>query len=134
MPRRKIDPSTPVFEFETNPDKELAPRTLDNYKNYLNRIAELSYKAHQTDKSPVIKNKTDLLQHPSLVVKLIKAHTDKRITLCGLYSAIFYALGHQDYQKDSRGKLYLDEFRKVYYDENYMKILETAKKADADKK
>lgn len=124
MPRRKIDPSVPVFDFQLNPEKELAARTLDNYKNYLNRISELSYVAHQSNPSiKIIKDKADLLANAHQVVKLIKEFTDKRITLCGLYSAIFYALGHQDYQKDSRGKHYLDEFRKVYYDKDYQDYL-----------
>ena len=129
MPRRKIDPSVPTFDFKKNPAKELSPRTLNNYKNYLNKITELSYLAHQKDMNyKVIETKDDLLNHPAQVIEYIKDFTDNRMKLCGLYSAIFYVIGHQDYQQDSRGKKYLDEFRKIYYDENYMKILESAKK------
>ena len=121
MPRRKMNPDVPAFDFQRNPDKpDLKQITLTSYKSKLQSITELSHFEHERDESkPLILNKEDLLNHSEYVVNLIKQHNTKRLVFCAIYSAIFYAIGRQDFEKDARGKIYTDEFRKAYYTQDY---------------
>ena len=128
MPRVKRDPQIPVFDFQSNPEKTLAATTLQGYKKHLNKITELSYSAHQNDnKNPIINNKSDLLDNAEYVVGLIKTHTEKRLVLCGIYSAIFYSIGRQNLDDDTRAKPYVSAFQKSYYTPEYLKKLEEQK-------
>lgn len=128
MPRVKKDPSIPLFDFMKNPDKDLKPTTLQGYKKHLNKITELTYLAHLNDASkPIISNKSDLMNNADYVVKVIQEHTDKRLVLCGLYSAVFYSIGRQNLDEDERAKPYVSGFQKSYYTPEYLKKLEEKK-------
>ena len=130
MPRVKRDPQIPVFDFQKNPDKELAATTLQSYKKHLNKITELSYAAHTQDaKNPIINNKSDLLDNAEYVVGLIKNYTEKRLVLCGIYSSVFYSLGRQNLDEDNRAAPYVSAFQKNYYTPDYLKKLEEKKQS-----
>ena len=114
----------PQFEFTINSEKELAPLTIRNYKRQLNKITKLSHLANEKDSShPVILNKDQLLQHSNYVVSLIRENITHKQMLCVTYSAIFYALGRQDFTKDNRAEIFTLEFRKSYYTEQYKEKL-----------
>lgn len=119
--------ATDLFDFQMNPEKTLSERTLADYKKRLDTIAALSATKHKEDKkNPLIKTKEDLLNHADYVVSLIQSASDKRLALCAFYSSVFYSVGRRDYEADPRGKIYLTEFRKVYYTEKYPKKEEEA--------
>jgi len=114
----------PQFEFTVNSEKDLAALTLRNYKRQLNKITKISYLENEKDTSyPVVLNKQDLLRYSSYVTNLIRENITNRQMLCVTYSAIFYALGRQDFTKDPRGEIYTLEFRKVYYSDEYKEKL-----------
>jgi hypothetical protein len=114
----------PRFDFITNPEKTLKPFTVRNYKNQLNKITKLSHLANEKDSShPVILNKDHLLEHSNYVVSLIQENITNKQMLCVTYSAIFYALGRQDFTKDNRAEIFTLEFRKSYYTEQYKEKL-----------
>ena len=122
----KQDPSIPAFQFETNPEKsELSPNTIKMYKTHLNKITAASYLSSQADKrkTPIL-NKKDLLQKNKEVVSIINSLTDNRQTKCGLYSAVFYAIGKKDLTKNSKYNYIVEEFRKVYNDKSYQEYKE----------
>ena len=120
MPRVKRDPNAPVFEFKINPEKKLAERTVKSYKKHLQDITDWSVFENERDSSvPIIKTRADLLAHTKSVIGLINEHTEKRLTKCGFYSAIFYILGRQDLDKDITTLPYIYAFREVYYTEEY---------------
>ena len=124
MPRVKRDPNAPVFEFKINPEKKLAERTVKSYKKHLQDITDWSVFENERDSSvPIIKTRADLLAHTKSVIGLINEHTDKRLTKCGFYSAIFYILGRQDLDKDITTLPYIYAFREVYYSDTYKEKL-----------
>jgi hypothetical protein len=102
MPPRPKNNSA-KFEFELNPEKSLAPRTIATYKSYLNQLAAKG-----------IKNKNDILSNASKVVEIVKEIGDTKIKRNYLYAAIFYATGKQDYEKDSRGLPIFKGFQENY--------------------
>jgi len=121
MPRTKLDPSVPTFQFEINPEKsELSPNTIKMYKTHLNKITAASYLMSENDKrkKPIL-NKKDLLAKHKQVVTIINSLTDNRQTKCGLYSAVFYAIGKKDLSKDTKYNYIVEEFRKIYNDKSY---------------
>jgi hypothetical protein len=129
MPRVKKNPEIPLFDFQTNPEKTLAASTIQSYKKHLNKITELTYLAHQSDSSkPIISTKSDLLNNAEYVSKVIQDQTDKRLVLCGIYSAVFYSLGRQNLDADPRSKPYVSNFQKSYYTPEYLKKIEEKKK------
>lgn len=100
MPRSK---KQLLFEFEENPDKPLADRTLANYKNALEKLA-----------SKGIKNKNDILNNAKKVVSLVDELCDSKLQRNYMFAAIFYATGKQDYEKDSRGLPLFKAFQENY--------------------
>jgi hypothetical protein len=131
MPRVKQDPSIPVFEFVANPDKsELSANTVNIYRSYLNKITAASYKQSLADKrKKVIKNKKDLMSKYQRVVDIINSSSDSRQIKCGMYSAVFYAIGQKNLNRNKKMKNLVEEFRKVYYDDKYKDYLQ--KKAES---
>jgi hypothetical protein len=120
MPRVKRNPELPLFDFKTNPDKKVSERTVKSYKKHLQDITDWSVFENERDSSvPIIKTRADLLAHPKSVIGLINEHTEKRLTKCGFYSAIFYILGRQDLDKDITTLPYVYAFREVYYSDTY---------------
>jgi len=114
----------PQFEFTINSEKSLADLTLRNYKRQLNKITKISFLENEKESSnPVVLNKEDLLRYSSYVSNIIKENITNRQMLCVTYSAIFYALGRQDFTKDPRGEIFTLEFRKVYYSDDYKEKL-----------
>ena len=114
------------FAFQINPEKQLSTNTVRAYRGKLNQITKLSLFEHSRDAAkPVIKTRDDLLNYSDHVVALLQDHIapDKRLILCAMYSAIFYAIGRQDFDQDSRGKIYANEFRKAYYSDEYKEKL-----------
>jgi hypothetical protein len=93
----------PKFEFELNPEKSLAPRTIATYKSYLNKLAEKG-----------IKNKNDILSNPQKVVDIVKEIGDTKIKRNYLFGAIFYVTGRQDFEKDPRGLPIFKAFQENY--------------------
>lgn len=109
-----------TFDFQMNPEKTVSDRTLTDYQKRLQKITLASAEKHkESNTNPIIKTKDDLLNHSEYVVHLIQQLSDKRLALCAFYSAVFYAIGRQNYDEDTRGKIYLIEFRKVYYTDKY---------------
>lgn len=120
MPRRKINPDAPVFDFVQNPEKTLATSTLSNYKNALNRLTEYSALEHAKDKKkPLIKTKADLLANPEYIITLIKDHISARLTKSATLASIFYITGRL-----AEDHIYVKLFRDLYYTETYKKSLE----------
>ena len=118
MPR---DPTTPVFQFELNPEKaELSANTVKIYRSSLNKITAASYEASLKDKrkKPIL-NKKDLLTKNKQVVDIINGLTESRATKCALYSAVFYAVGTKNLKKNKKMEYIVEEFRKIYNDESY---------------
>lgn len=120
------DSNTPVFDFQLNPDKsELAASTLKLYRGNLNKITAASYEQSLKDKrkKPIL-NKKDLLTKHKQVVNLINSMTDSRASKCALYSAVFYAVGKKDLEKNKKMNYLVEEFRKIYYTDEYKKNTE----------
>lgn len=130
MPRGRKNPNAVVFDFVLNPEKELAVRTLSNYKRSLNHITDVSVFEHERDESkPIIKTKADLLAHTDHVLFLLNEHLAERLTKSATLAAIFYAIGRQ-----GETHPYVTEFRRLYYTPSYVasqaekaKLLESAK-------
>lgn len=122
MPRIARDPTIPLFQFEINPQKsELVKRTVDNYKNHLNKITAKSYEISQNidkRKKPIL-NKKDLLAKANQVIDIINSLTDSRETKCVYYSAVFYAIGHKNLKKNKKMDLLVQSFRVIYNDDKY---------------
>lgn len=121
MPKVKADPSVPVFEFEPNPDKpDLSATTLNIYKNCLNKITADSYKQSLADKrkKPLV-NKKQLLAKGSRVVDIINRLAETRQAKCQMYSAVFYAIGKKNLNKNKKMSYLTDEFRKIYNTPEY---------------
>lgn len=132
MPRVAKDPSIPVFDFQENPEKTISAATMNIYRGYLNKITAASYQQSLTDKrKKVIKNKTDLLAKHKRVVDIINSIGTNRQALCGLYSAVFYAVGSKNLKKNKRMALLTEEFRKIYNDDTY-KAYKERKAAEVD--
>lgn len=124
MPRVKQIKPEQVFDFQINQTKSLAERTLKSYKKELQNITNLSVEEHKINVlSPIIKNKDDLLAYPGYVISLINKMTDKRLTKCAAYSAIFYMVGRRDLDQDITTLPYVIAFREQYYTEEYKKKL-----------
>jgi hypothetical protein len=121
MPRTPIDPTIPTFQFELNPEKsELSQNTLKMYKTYLNKITKVSYQESLRDKrKKPITSKKDLLSKNKEVVNIINSLTDSRQSKCGFYSAVFYAVGKKDLEKNPKYKYIVEEFRKIYNTPEY---------------
>lgn len=131
MPRVARDPNIPVFEFEVNPQKQLSEKTVQIYRNHLNRITEASYQQSLADKrKKVIKSKKDLVAKQSRVVDIILAASESRQTRCGMFSAVFYAVGEKNLNRNKKMKSFVEEFRKIYYDDKYLDYLK--KKGESD--
>jgi hypothetical protein len=64
------------------------------------------------------------------VIDIINTIGESRQTKCGLYSAVFYAIGSKNLKKNKKMSVLTDEFRKIYFDDKYKEFL--AKKAQAD--
>lgn len=125
MPRTAKDPNVPVFSFEPNPDKtNLSQTTVNIYKNYLNKITAASYRQSQTDKrkKPIL-NKKDLIAKSKRVVEIINSLSDSRQAKCGMYSAVFYAVGQKNLSRNKKMSELVEEFRKIYYDDKYKEYL-----------
>lgn len=123
QPKRKYTRKE-AFDFVERTDKTLSKTTLANYKAYLNKIYALSCVKHEEDSTKkVIANKEDLLNNTDYVNSLIKEISNDRLKICGIYSAIFYVLGKQDFTQDNRAEQYTTQFRKHYYTEAYQKQL-----------
>lgn len=130
MPRGRKNPNADVFDFVLNPEKELAVRTLSNYKASLNHITEYSVFENERDTTkPIIKTKADLLSHTAHVLFLIKEHIEKRLTKSATLAAIFYVIGRQ-----GETHPYVTEFRSLYYTPSYvasqaekLRLIESAK-------
>lgn len=127
--RKRTKKEKEGFEFQERTDKTLSKATLANYKRFLNEIYSIALQKHQEDETKVtIKNKDDLLNHADYVISIIKEITTDRMKICGIFSAIFYVLGRQDFNQDKRGEAYTLEFRKSYYDKKYKeKLVEEGK-------
>lgn len=122
-----------AFDFVERTDKVLSKNTLNNYKAYLNKIYALSVIKNQEDSSKsIIGNKEALLNNTDYVNSLIKEISSDRLKICGIYSAIFYVLGHQDFTVDNRGEGYTKEFRKSYYTKEYKEKLIAEGKMSAE--
>jgi hypothetical protein len=122
MPR--VSKDKPTFDFILNPTKTLAESTLKTYKKHLNHLYDLSLEENKKNSTkPILRTKDDLLTHSDYAVKLIKQLSDKRLVLCQIYSSVFYVLGHQDFSKDTRGRIFTTEFRKTYYNQEYKEKL-----------
>lgn len=131
MPRVARDPNVPVFEFETNPEKQLSDKTVQIYRNHLNKITEASYKQSLADKrKKVIKTKKDLVAKHGRVVDIILNASESRQTRCGMFSAVFYAVGEKNLNRNKKMKSFVEEFRKIYYDSSYKDYLK--KKAESE--
>jgi len=122
MPRVARDPSVPLFDFQPNPEKsELSPVSVNIYKGYLNKITEESYRESLADKrkKPIL-NKKDLMTKMNRLIPIIKRLGDgNRQKLCGLYSAVFYAVGAKDLKKNKKMNKLVEEFRAIYDDDAY---------------
>jgi len=133
MPRVARDPSVPLFDFQPNPEKtELSPVSVNIYKGYLNKITEESYRESLADKrkKPIL-NKKDLMTKINRLIPIIKRIGDgNRQKLCGLYSAVFYAIGSKNLKKNKKMNLLVDEFRTIYNDDKYREY--KAKKAEEE--
>lgn len=92
-----------TFDFQINPEKELAARTLANYRNALNKLA-----------ADGIKNKQDILNNADKTVELIKQHGTTKLKRNYLFAAVFYATGRQDYENDPRGLPIFKAFQENY--------------------
>lgn len=127
MPR---DPSVPVFDFQPNPDKpELSASTLKVYRNNLNKITATSYDQSLKDKrkKPIVK-KADLLKNPPRLIGIIDTLShDNRATKCAMYSAVFYAVGKKNLQRNKKYNQIVEAFRVAYNDDTYKEY--KAKKA-----
>jgi hypothetical protein len=123
------DPNAPVFDFQLNPEKaELSATTLKIYRGNLNKIAAASYAKSLTDKrKKPIMNKKDLLTKHKQVVDIINEVGDSRASKCALYSAVFYAVGKKDLAKNKKMGNLVDEFHKIYYNDDYKEYLEKQK-------
>lgn len=130
MPRVARDPNVPVFQFEPNPQKQLSDKTIQIYRNHLNKITEASYQQSLADKrKKVIQNKKDLLAKSSRVVDIILNSSDSRQTRCGMFSAVFYAVGEKNLNRNKKMKSFVEEFRKIYYDDKYLDYLNKKEEA-----
>lgn len=120
MPRVR-NPNLPVFDFQLNPNKpNLSKTTLKNYKNQLNKLVLLSHEANQKDSAfPVLTTKEVLLSNAERVATLIDT-VDNRMTRCAMYSAVFYAIGRQDLDKDATALPLVQGFRRTYYTPEYL--------------
>lgn len=129
MPTIPVDPNVPTFDFQLNPEKsELSQNTIKMYKTYLNKITKVSYQESLQDKrKKPITTKKDLMAKNKEVVSIINSLTDSRQSKCGYYSAVFYAIGNKDLDKNPKYKYIVEEFRKVYNDKTYQEY--KAKKA-----
>jgi hypothetical protein len=122
-----------VFDFVERNDKTLSKNTVNNYKTYLNKIYALSVIKNQEDSTKnIIGNKEALLNNTDYVNSLIKEISSDRMKICGMYSAIFYVLGKQDFTQDPRGEGYTKEFRKSYYTKEYKEKLIAEGKMSAE--
>ena len=95
------------FQLE-NPKKVVSASTAKQYMSKLNNLAKAGYNTPD-----------QLLEHPEEVIKSINDMTTARQQLCIYYSAIFYAIGEQDFTARPKTKLYYDAFRKIYYTKEY---------------
>ncbi len=123
---------TPVFDFQLNPEKsELSQTTLKIYRGNLNKITAASYEQSLKDKrkKPIL-NKKDLLAKSSRVVDIINSLTDSRASKCAMYSAVFYAVGKKDLEKNKKMNHLVEEFHKVYYDDKYKEYMAKKKQTD----
>ena len=131
MPRVARDPNVPVFEFEVSPTKDLSEKTVQIYRNHLNKITEASYQQSLADKrKKVIKTKKDLVAKQARVVEIILNASESRQTRCGMFSAVFYAVGEKNLNRNKKMKSFVEEFRKIYYDDKYLDYLK--KKAESE--
>lgn len=131
MPRIARDPNVPVFEFEPNPQKQLSDKTVQIYRNHLNKITEASYQQSLADKrKKVIKTKKDLIAKHTRVVEIILGASESRQTRCGMFSAVFYAVGEKNLNRNKKMKSFVEEFRKIYYDDKYKDYLKKKEEAD----
>ena len=133
MPRTAKDPSIPVFDFQLNPEKpNLSATTINIYKTNLNKITEASHKQSLIDKrKKVIKDKKDLIAKYKRVIDIInEINGDNRAKKCAMYSAVFYAIGSKNLNRNKKMSGLVDAFRAVYYDDKYREVLQ--KKAEED--
>ena len=91
-----------------NPKKTVSASTDKQYRSKLNNLAKQGYE-----------NPQQLLDNPDEVVKKINELTSSRQQLCLYYSAIFYAIGDQNFKTSPKTKAYYDAFRKIYYTAEY---------------
>lgn len=108
-----------------SPKKVVSASTAKQYMSKLNNIAKQGYNTPE-----------QLLEYPEKVVAVIESsvvpenddmseaeknkHLMKnRQQLCLYYSAVFYAIGEQDFTARPKTKAYYDAFRKIYYTKEY---------------
>lgn len=91
------------FDFKDNPEKEISANTKRIYKSKLNILAKAGFM-----------NKEDLLERSEDVIKFLKELDLTKVVLGQFLAAIFYMIGKRDYEKDKRGKIYLDTFKLNY--------------------
>lgn len=92
-----------AFEFVNNPEKEISANTKRIYKSKLNILAKAGFM-----------NKEDLLEKSEDVIRFLKELDPSKVVLGQFLAAIFYIIGKRDYEKDKRGKIYLDTFKLNY--------------------
>jgi hypothetical protein len=135
MPRVSRDPDVPVFDFQLNPEKpDLATSTVGVYKSHLNKIAEVSYKQSLTDKrkKPIVNSK-QLLAKSSRVIDIINEQAkDNRAKKCAMFSAVFYAVGSKNLNRNKKMNKIVEAFRAVYNDATYAEYKQ--RKAEEDER
>ena len=118
------------FELPT-PSKTVAAATDKAYRAKLNLLAASGYSTVESlkkDPTAVIDLiETKLAVNDEVVISeegeidFEKPEKDKRRVHCLFYSAIFYAIGKQDFTQHPELKAYQDAFRSRYYTESYPK-------------
>lgn len=83
--------------------KPLSKETIKKYKTKLNILAD-EYGFDTPEK---------LLDSAPAVVVFMRNHSKRYVDMFYFLSAVFYAIGTQDFTKDPRGKPYYDEFQKI---------------------
>lgn len=100
-----------VFDFKYNPEKSIQPSTQRVYKQKLNALARGIV---TTDGKQRIKEGKDILDNAEDIVKFVEGMKSRQAKSL-MMGAIFYSIGRQDFDKDSRGLPLYKLFQSNYY-------------------
>lgn len=98
----KVPPRVSNHKSNVDGKKTLSSTTILRYKKKLDILAEYGFS-----------DEASLLKNPLAVLAVMRTYVKTFGDMSAFLSAVFWVIGRQDFEKDSRGKPYYDEFQKV---------------------